>query len=100
MVRLGQPAPAIEPEPGDTVSITLDRGVANWPTPLQIACCASLGGGGSWYPWTRTSILSRAKIDRARLDMLARFERHHESGSGRNEPGAAALVRLDIQPHY
>ena len=45
--------PAIEPEPGDTVSITLDRGVANWPTPLQIACCASLAGGGSWYPWTR-----------------------------------------------
>ena len=47
-----------------------------------------------------TSILSRVKIDRARLDMLARFEQHHESGSGRNEPGAAALVRLDIQPHY
>jgi hypothetical protein len=32
--------------------------------------------------------------------MLARFEQHYESGSGWNEPGAAALVRLDIQPHY
>ena len=45
--------PAIEPEPGDTTSITLDRGVASWPTPFHITCCGSLGGGSSWYPWAR-----------------------------------------------
>jgi hypothetical protein len=94
--------PAIEPEPGDTALITLDRGVASWPTPLHIACCGSLGGGASWYPWARYLYwhLSWAKIDGARLDMLARFEQHYESGSGWNDPGAAALVRLDIRPHY
>ena len=45
--------PAFEPEPGDTASIALDRGVASWPTPFHITCCGSLGGGGSWYPWAR-----------------------------------------------
>ena len=93
--------PAIEPEPGDTTSITLDRGVASWPTPLHITCCGSLGGGGSWYPWARYLYwhLSWTKTDGARLDMLARFEQNYESGIGWNEPGAASLMRLDIRPH-
>jgi len=94
--------PAIAPEPGDAISITLDRGVATWPTPLHIACCGSLGGGGSWYPWARYLYwhLSWIKADGARLDMLARFEQIYESGSGWNEPGAASLVRLDILPAH
>jgi uncharacterized protein len=45
--------PFFEPEPGDTTSITLDRGVASWPTPFHVTCCGTLGGGGSWYPWAR-----------------------------------------------
>jgi hypothetical protein len=92
--------PTIAPEPGDTISITLDRGVASWPTPFHISCCGSLGGGGSWYPWARYLYwhLSWIKADGARLDMLARFEQIYESGSGWNEPGAASLIRLDIRP--
>ena len=92
--------PAIEPEPGDTTSITLDRGVASWPTPFHVTCCGSLGGGGSWYPWARYLYwhLSWTKPDGARLDMLARFQQNYESGSGWNDPGAASLVRLDIRP--
>ena len=92
--------PTIEPEPGDTTSITLDRGVASWPTPFHITCCGSLGGGGSWYPWARYLYwhLSWTKPDGTRLDMLARFEQNYESRSGWNEPGAASLVRLDILP--
>ena len=92
--------PAIEPEPGDTTSITLDRSVASWPTPFHITCCGSLGGGGSWYPWARYLYwhLSWTKADGARLDMLARFQQNYESGSGWNDPGAAGLVRLDIRP--
>src|SRR6516165_5275788 len=92
--------PAIEPEPGDTTSITLDRGVASWPTPFHITCCGSLGGGSSWYPWARYLYwhLSWTKADGARLDMLARFQQNYESGSGWNDPGAASLVRLDIRP--
>jgi hypothetical protein len=31
--------PPIEAEPGDTTSITLDRGMASWPTPLHIGTC-------------------------------------------------------------
>ena len=45
--------PPIPPEPGDAVTITLDRGFASWPTPWHVTCCGSLGGGGSWYPWAR-----------------------------------------------
>ncbi|HEV2099891.1 MAG TPA: hypothetical protein VGR45_13320 [Stellaceae bacterium] len=92
--------PAIEPEPGDVTSITLDRGVASWPTPFHITCCGSLGGGGSWYPWARYLYwhLSWIKADGARLDMFARFEQNYENGSGWNDPGAARLVRLDIRP--
>jgi hypothetical protein len=88
--------PAIEPEPGDTTLITLDRGVAGWPTPFHAACCGSLGGGGSWYPWKRWLYwhLSWTKADGAQLDMLARFEQNYESGSGWLEVGAANLVRL------
>jgi hypothetical protein len=92
--------PAIEPEPGDAIAIILDRGVASWPTPFHIACCGSLGGGSSWYPWARYLYwhLSWTKADGARLDMLARFQQNYESGSGWNDPGAASLVRLDIRP--
>ena len=93
--------PAIEPEPGDTTSIILDRGMASWPTPLHLTCCGSLGGGGSWYPWKRYLYwhLSWTKADGAQLDVLARFEQNYESGSGWLEVGAASLVRLDIRPH-
>lgn len=89
----------IEPEPGDTTSITLDRGVASWPTPFHIACCGSLGGGSSWYPWARYLYwrLSWTKADGERVEMLARFRQNYESGSGWNDPGTASLVRLDIQ---
>ena len=92
--------PAIYPEPGDTTSITLDRGLASWPTPFHITCCGSLGGGGSWYPWRRYLYwhLTWTKAHGARLEMLARFEQNYESGNGWNEPGAATLVRLDIRP--
>ena len=92
--------PPIAPEPGDVTTMTLDRGVASWPTPFHVACCGSLGGGGSWYPWARYLYwhLSWIKADGARLDMLARFEQTYESGSGWNEPGAARLLRLDIRP--
>jgi hypothetical protein len=45
--------PPIAPEPGDTISITLDRSMASWPTPFHVTCCGSLDGGGSWYPWAR-----------------------------------------------
>jgi hypothetical protein len=92
--------PAIEPEPGDTTSITLDRGVASWPTPFHTTCCGSLGGGGSWYPWKRYLYwhLSWTKADGAQLDVLARFEQKYESGSGWLEVGAASLVRLDVRP--
>ncbi|MBV9014331.1 MAG: hypothetical protein JO213_20775 [Alphaproteobacteria bacterium] len=92
--------PAIAPEPGDTTIITLDRGVASWPTPLDFACCGSLGGGGSWYPWKRYLYwhLSWTKADGARLDMFARFEQNYQSGSGWLQPGAASLERLDIRP--
>jgi hypothetical protein len=91
---------AIEPEPGDTTSITLDRGAASWPTPFHATCCGSLGGGGSWYPWARYLYwhLSWIKADGTRLDMLARFRQNYESGSGWNDPGAASLMHLDIQP--
>ena len=97
---LGDSPILVDPERGDTTSITLDRGVASWPTPLHITCCGSLGGGGSWYPWARYLYwhLSWTKADGARLDMLARFEQNYESGSGWNDPGAASLVRLDIRP--
>ena len=92
--------PAIPPEPGDTITITLDRG-ASWATPFHKACCGSLGGGGSWYPWARTLYwhLVWIKPDGQRLDMRARFEQTYESEngwSGWNEPGAATLERLDI----
>ena len=92
--------PAIEPEPGDVTSITLDRGVASWPTPFDASCCGSLGGGGSWHPWKRYLYwhLSWIKADGARLDMRARFVQDYESGSGWLEPGAASLERLDIRP--
>jgi len=92
--------PFFEPEPGDITSITLDRGVASWPTPFHVTCCGSLGGGGSWYPWARYLYwhLSWTKADGARLDMSARFEQKYESGSGWNDPGAATLARLDIRP--
>ena len=92
--------PFFEPEPGDATSITLDRGVASWPTPFHVTCCGSLGGGGSWYPWARYLYwhLSWTKADGARLDILARFEQNYENGSGWNDPGAATSVRLDIQP--
>ncbi len=91
--------PPIEPEPGDATSITLDRGVASWPTPLHITCCGSLGAGGSWYPWARYLYwhLSWTKADGTRLDMFARFQQNYESASGWNEPGAASSVRLDIR---
>lgn len=89
----------IEPEPGDSATITLDRGFASWPTPFHAACCGSLGGGGSWYPWARYLYwhLLWTKADGARLDMLARFKQNYESGSGWNEPGAASLLRLDLR---
>ena len=92
--------PKIEPEPGDTTTITLDRGVASWPTPFHASCCGSLGGGGSWYPWARYLYwhLSWTKTNGARLDVFARFKQNYESGSGWNDPGAASLVRLDIRP--
>ena len=92
--------PAIEPEPGDTTSMTLDRGVTSWPTPFHVTCCGSLGGGGSWYPWKRWLYwhLSWTKADGAGLDMLARFQEDFESGGGWLQVGAADLVRLDIRP--
>lgn len=92
--------PPIETEPGDTTTIALDRGVASWPTPFHIACCGSLGGGSSWYPWARYLYwhLSWIKPDGARLDMLARFQQNYESGIGWNDPGAASLVSLGIRP--
>jgi hypothetical protein len=92
--------PAIYPEPGDATSITLDRGLASWPTPLHVTCCGSLGGGGSWFPWRRYLYwhLSWTKADGGRLDLLARFEQNYESGSGWNDPGPESLVRLDIRP--
>ena len=91
--------PAIEPEPGDTTSITLDRGVASWPTPFHFTF-GLLGGSGSWYPWARYLYwhLAWIKADGARLDMRARFVQIYESGSGWNEPGAASLVSLEIRP--
>ena len=75
--------PAIEPEPGDTSSITLDRGMASWPTPFHTTCCGSLGGGGSWYPWKRYLYwhLSWTKADGAQLDVLARFEQIMRAGA-------------------
>jgi hypothetical protein len=93
-------APPIDPEAGDTASITLDRGLASWPTPFNVSCCGSLGGGGSWYPWRRYLYwqLSWTKADGTRLDMLARFEQNYENGSGWNDPGAASLVRFGIRP--
>ena len=92
--------PPIDPEQGDTTSITLDRGLASWPTPFNVSCCGSLGGGGSLYPWRRYLYwhLSWTKADGTRLDMFARFEQNYESGSGWNDPGAASLVRLGIRP--
>ncbi|HEY2446235.1 MAG TPA: hypothetical protein VGI20_10910 [Rhizomicrobium sp.] len=92
--------PEIETPPGDTASVTLDRGVASWPTPFHVTCCGSLGGGGGWYPWARYLYwhLSWIKPDGARLDMFARFKQNYESGIGWNDPGAASLVRLDIRP--
>ena len=92
--------PEIEPEPGDTAIITLRRGTASWPTPLHATCCGSLGGGSSCYPWARYLYwhLSWKKADGARLDMVARFEQNYENGIGWNDPGAANLVGLSIQP--
>jgi hypothetical protein len=91
--------PEVYPEPGDTTSITLDRGLASWPTPLNVTCCGSLGGGGSWYPWRHYLYwhLSWTKADGARLDVLTRFEQNYESGIGWTDPGAASLTRIDIQ---
>lgn len=92
--------PPIPPEPGDAVTITLDRGWASWPTPWHVTCCGSLGAGGSWYPWARYLYwhLTWIKRDGVRLDMRARFRQNWESGSGWNDPGAANLVHLDIRP--
>lgn len=92
--------PTIAPELGDTIRVTLDRSVASWPTPFHKTCCGSLDGGGIWYPWARYLYwhLLWIKADGARLDMRARFEQTYESGSGWNEPGAATLLRLDIEP--
>jgi len=91
--------PAIAPEPGDAIAITLDRGMVSRPTPFHVTCCGSLDGGGSWYPWARYLYwhLSWLKADGARLDMRARFEQIYESGSGWAEPGAASLLGLDIR---
>jgi len=87
--------PFFEPEPGDTSSITLDRGVVSWPTPFHVTCCGSLGGGGSWYPWARYLYwhLSWTKADGARLDMLARFEQNYESGSVYGFPTFSADIK-------
>ena len=92
--------PPIPPEPGDAITMTLDRGWASWPTPWHVTCCGSLGGGGSWYPWARYLYwhLTWIKRDGARLDMRARFRQNWESGIGWNDPGAASLVHLDIRP--
>ncbi len=92
--------PSIAPEPGDITLLTLDRAAASWPTPFHIACCGSLGGGTTWYPWARYLYwhLTWIKPDGARLEMLARFTQIYESGSGWMEPGAAALLRLEIRP--
>ena len=92
--------PPIPPTPGDAVSITLDRGLASWPTPFNYSCCGSLGAGGAWSPWARYLYwhLSWAKAEGARLDMLARFQQNYDHVSGWAQPGAADLLRLEIRP--
>jgi hypothetical protein len=91
--------PEIYPDPGDTATMTLDRGLASWPTPFHVTCCGSLGGGGSWYPWRRYLYwhLSWTKAGGARLDVFARFQQNYESVSGWNDPGAASLLRLAVR---
>jgi hypothetical protein len=91
--------PEIYPDPGDTTTMTLDRGLASWPTPFHFACCGSLGGGGSWYPWRRYLYwhLSWTKAGGARLGVFVCFLQNYESVSGWNDPGAASLLRLAIR---
>jgi hypothetical protein len=42
LYMVDSPVSGGEPEPGDTTSITLDHGVAGWPTPFDICCCVPL----------------------------------------------------------
>jgi hypothetical protein len=94
--------PPIEPDPGDTVSITLDRSLASWPTPYDVGLNWLGGSTFFWYPWERYLYwhLSWVKVDGARLDMFARFVQFYKSGDGWQYPVPPSLQRLEIRPAH
>ncbi len=80
---LGRPDYHFTPEPGDEVSFTASKSLLPWPTPFEFKM---LGGSSPWWRQYVYYRLVWKKPSGARLEMLWRFERQFDSGTGWTEP--------------
>jgi len=90
----GPDMPAFAAEPGDAVTLTVERSLMAWPTPFS--------GGfmpGTPSTWSRHVYfhLVWRKASGARLDMLWAGEQGYDGASGWRAP-SGFLVRVDIRP--
>jgi hypothetical protein len=90
-----EPVPAFAAEPGDITSVSLERSLMSWPTPLEFNFMT--GRSSSWrrHLYYR---LSWRKTSGARLTMLWRFEQGFDPVNGWRAPGQEGLMRVEILP--
>ncbi len=91
--------PAYAPEPGDRVSMTLDRSLLSWPTPFEMNFMTGHA------PTRRRHIYYRliwTKANGQRLEMLWRYEQGHYSVDGWAAPSGpdteTGLVGATLTP--
>jgi hypothetical protein len=89
------PMPAFMPEPGDTMSAALDRGLLAWPAPYQTNFMT-----GYAPSWQRTIYqrLSWQKASGARLDLLWRHRQDYDGTNGWTGMRLNDLIRIEIRP--
>jgi hypothetical protein len=94
----GSPRIAFAPEPGDEVSLTIDRSLLSWPAyRLKI-----MGPPPSWWRRNFYYRLTWKKQSRASLDMLWRYEQRYFAQNGWDKPVmrfdySSGLIRVDVQ---
>ena len=89
-----EPVPAFAAEPGDITSVSLERSLLSWPTPLEFNFMT--GRSSSWRRHLYYRLLWQ-KASGARLTMLWRFEQGFDPVNGWRAPGQDGLMRVEIR---